>query len=32
VRWPNGETRLLDAGSFPLNEYLTIDYASGLQR
>ena len=30
VRWPNGETKHLEAGSFGLNRYLTIDYASGL--
>lgn len=30
VRWPNGETRRFETGSFPLNRYLTVDYASGL--
>lgn len=30
VRWPNGEVTRLDEGSFGLNQYLTIDYASGL--
>lgn len=26
VRWPNGETKKLDAGSFDTNRYMTIDY------
>jgi hypothetical protein len=30
VRWPNGETKRFDAGSFALNQYVTIDYAGGL--
>ncbi len=30
VRWPNGETKHLEAGSFGLNRYLTIDYVAGL--
>ena len=30
VRWPNGEVKSLPAGSFALNQYLTIDYATGL--
>ena len=27
VRWPNGETKILPAGSFELDRYMTIDYA-----
>lgn len=27
IRWPNGETRRLEAGTFALGEYLTIAYA-----
>lgn len=27
VRWPDGQTRRFETGSFPLNQYLTIDYA-----
>ena len=30
VRWPNGETKRIPAGSFPLNQYVTIDYTGGL--
>ena len=30
VRWPNGETKHYDAGSFALNQYVSIDYAGGL--
>jgi hypothetical protein len=30
VRWPNGETKRFEAGSFALNQYVTIDYAGGL--
>ncbi|CAN5787753.1 hypothetical protein BH11MYX4_BH11MYX4_34510 [soil metagenome] len=30
VRWPNGEVKRLEAGSFGLNQYLTVDYATGL--
>ncbi len=30
VRWPNGETKHYDAGTFALNHYLTVDYESGL--
>jgi hypothetical protein len=30
VRWPNGEVKRFEAGTFGLNQYLTIDYASGL--
>jgi hypothetical protein len=30
VRWPNGELKRFEAGSFALNQYVTIDYASGL--
>lgn len=26
VRWPNGEVKTLDAGTFDTNRYLTIDY------
>jgi len=29
VRWPNGETKALPAGSFELDRYMTIDYAPG---
>ncbi len=29
VRWPNGETKTLPAGSFELDRYMTIDYAPG---
>lgn len=32
VRWPDGETKTFAAGTFPLNAYLTIDYASGLMQ
>lgn len=27
VRWPNGETKVLPAGSFELDRYMTIEYA-----
>jgi hypothetical protein len=30
VRWPNGETKRYDAGSFALNQYVSIDYAGTL--
>ena len=30
VRWPNGELKRFEAGSFALNQYVTIDYAGGL--
>ena len=30
VRWPNGEVKRFEAGSFALNQYVTIDYAGGL--
>jgi enediyne biosynthesis protein E4 len=30
VRWPNGETKHIDAGAFALNQYVTVDYAAGL--
>jgi hypothetical protein len=30
VRWPNGETKRLEAGTFALDRYLVIDYAAGL--
>jgi hypothetical protein len=30
VRWPNGETKRYDAGSFALNQYVSIDYAGAL--
>jgi hypothetical protein len=30
VRWPNGEVKRFEAGTFALNQYLTIDYAGGL--
>jgi len=29
VRWPNGEVKRSEAGSFALNQYLTIDYSAG---
>ncbi len=32
VRWPNGEVKRLEAGSFGLNQYLTVDYTSGIVR
>ncbi len=30
VRWPNGEVKRFEAGSFALNQYVSIDYAGGL--
>lgn len=30
VRWPNNEVKRFEAGTFALNQYLTIDYAAGL--
>ncbi|MDB4938344.1 MAG: hypothetical protein JWP87_5316 [Labilithrix sp.] len=30
VRWPNGETKRFEPGSFALNQYVTIDYAGGM--
>ncbi|MBX3261790.1 MAG: CRTAC1 family protein [Labilithrix sp.] len=30
VRWPNGETKRFEPGTFGLNRYVTIDYANGL--
>jgi enediyne biosynthesis protein E4 len=30
VRWPNGETKRFEPGTFGLNQYVTIDYAGGL--
>ncbi len=30
IRWPNGEVKRFEPGSFGLNKYLTIDYAAGL--
>jgi enediyne biosynthesis protein E4 len=30
VRWPNGQKKRLEAGSFGLNQYVTIDYAGSL--
>jgi hypothetical protein len=30
VRWPNGETKRFEAGSFRLNQYVSIDQAGGL--
>jgi hypothetical protein len=30
VRWTDGTTTHLDAGAFPLNQYIAIDYAKGL--
>jgi hypothetical protein len=30
VRWPNGEVKRFEAGSFALDQYVTIDYAGGL--
>ena len=32
VRWPNGETKRFEAGTFALNQYVTIDYAAGSSR
>jgi len=30
VRWPNGETKRFEPGSFSLGQYITIDYATGI--
>lgn len=30
VRWPNGETKRFEPGTFGLNQYVTIDYAAGI--
>jgi hypothetical protein len=30
VRWPNGEVKRFEAGSFALNQYVSIDYTTGL--
>jgi hypothetical protein len=30
VRWPNGETKRFEPGTFGLNQYVTIDYEGGL--
>ncbi|MDF2691634.1 MAG: hypothetical protein K0S65_17 [Labilithrix sp.] len=27
IRWPNGETKRLEPGTFGLNQYVTVDYA-----
>ena len=31
VRWPTGETKRFETGTFPLDRYLVIDYAKGLE-
>lgn len=31
VRWPNGEVKRFEAGTFGLNKYVTIDYVAGIR-